>query len=164
MMTHLLIAACVVMFLASAVASSAGPPGETQTMSDTAREVLEPPFHFLLKLPGYAAAHVTHDADIFSTWGELVLATKDGGHPTRAEMRKKLTKAARNAGWVPVVDVADLQTPALAHYGIEQRNEDLALQKTSALPGQNPPTRYSCRIWISNDGKLIIVAYRVDGE
>lgn len=128
------------------------------------QKILEPPFHFLLKLPGYNEAQFMHDSDIFSTWGQLVLIKNDGYHSTRTEILKKLSMEARNAGWNTVDSLDDLQAPDLTSYSIDSQKEDLAFQKSSVLPDQNPPTRYSCRIWIAQDGNLIVTSWRVDGE
>jgi hypothetical protein len=138
--------------------------GEEQSMQSTAREVLEMPFHFLLRIRGYDVVDLKHDGDIFSTWGQLVLARRDASHPNRAELRGKLSKAARSAGWRPTMELNNLEAVDLPRYGIDLRKSDLALEKTSALPGQNPPTRYTCLIWISDDGKRLVATYRVDGE
>lgn len=158
----------VTALLALIFAGIAVPPdahtGEEQSMQSIAREVLETPLHFLLGIRGYDVVDLKHDGDIFSTWGQLVLARRDGSHLNRAELREKLSKVARSAGWIQTMELKNLEIPDLPRYGIDQRKGDLALEKTSALPGQNPPTRYSCLIWISDDGKRLVATYRVDGE
>jgi hypothetical protein len=101
-----------------------------------------------------------------SAWGELTLVRKFGNQVTRAAVRERLLHAAGDSvsGWEQVDDLPDVESPDLRRYGIIDKKEDLALTETSALPGQNPPTHYSCRIWISDKGDLIVISYRVDGE
>ncbi len=129
---------------------------------DAAQKVLETPYHFLLKLPEHREVQLTHASDIFSTWGQLVFTADH--HSTRTIILERLKKDAQKAGWQLVDQLNDVETPDLSRFGIAARAEDLALQQSSALPHQNPPTRYGCRIWISEDGNLIIASWRVDGE
>ena len=144
--------------------ADADPHEYTEGVPATARELLDTPFHFLLRVPGYRASKLVNDSDMFSAWGELLLLRNDGKRITRPEARKELLRSARNAGWRPAGEVPDVETPDLQRYGIAQPKEDLAVTKTAALRGQNPPTRYGCRIWISDNGGEIVAAYRVDGE
>jgi len=139
-------------------------PIKAENVASEARKVLETPFHFLLRIPDYEPKRLVHDADMFSAWGELELERKGGTGPTRLAARERLLSAARNAGWRPTKDLADLESPDLERYGIGHTVEDLAISQTASLRGQKPPTRYSCRIWISDSGSLIVAAYRVDGE
>jgi hypothetical protein len=137
---------------------------ETENVAATARKSLDVPFHFLFRLPDYETKQFTHQSDMFSTWGELALGKKSGAQPTRSAAREQLLRAAKDAGWNAAEKLPDVESPNLQHYGITRENEDLDFSRTAALRGQNPPTRYSCRIWISENAGVIVAAYRVDGE
>jgi hypothetical protein len=138
---------------------------ETKNVAADAVKILDKPFHFLLKIPRYEPNRLTHDADMFSAWGELSLIRKGEAPNNSTAVREELVHAAKAAGWFVAKDLPVVDSPDLKHYGLpEQKKEDLAFAQTASLPGQKPPTRYSCRIWISSDGRLILAAYRVDGE
>lgn len=154
----------LLLLLAHAQSCSQRPQEETENVPATARKVLDTPFHFLLGIPEYEPNRLVHDADLFSAWGYLALVRKPGSDTTREAARRKLLRAATQAGWKPTKELFEVESPDLDHYGIHQSKEDLAFVKTASLRGQNPPTRYSCRIWISDSGSLIVAAYRVDGE
>ena len=140
------------------------PRVETENVAATARKTLDAPFHFLLRVPDYEAKQFTHESDMFSTWGELALAKKSGVQPTRSAAREELVRAAKEAGWTSAEKLPDVESPDLQRYGIAREKEDLDFSKAAALKGQKPPTRYSCRIWISDNASMIVAAYRVDGE
>ena len=164
MIKHLLAGLVVLTLLAQSRRADADPHEYTKQVPAAAREVLDTPFHFLLRLPGYEASKLVNDADLFSAWGELLLVRKADSRVTRSEARTELLRSARRAGWRRARELPDVVTPDLERYGIVQPKEDLAMAETAASPGQNPLTRYGCRIWISDDGRLIVAAYRVDGE
>jgi hypothetical protein len=130
---------------------------------DGARHVLEKPFHFLLDIADYEAGPVQKQSDMFSTWGNFVL-TRRQGTPNRSVSRDEILSAAKRAGWTRVAELPLVDHPDHTEYRIAGEKEDLAISRTEALPGQNPPTRYSCLIWIAKDGGMVLVAYRVDAE
>ena len=155
---------CLLLLLLNIESCTEEPKTQARNDAAHAREVLETPFHFLLGIANYEPDGLSHNADMFSAWGELALARKHGSQPTRAAIRERTLQAAKEAGWKQVEDLLDVESPDLRRYGIIDAKEDLAISKASSSPGQNPPTRYSCRIWISGNGRFIVAAYRVDGE
>ena len=158
------VAGCLfLLLLANAQACSQKPQEETRDVAATAGRLLDAPFHFLLAIPDYDPNRFTHDADLFSGWGYLTLMRKAGNNTTRVAARDELLRAAKQGGWNQVTELSDVETPNLKRFGIHDEKEDLDISKTAALRGQNPPTRYGCRIWISENGGLIVVSYRVDG-
>jgi hypothetical protein len=156
--------AYVVLVLASSPCYAGGPKIQTTEIPADAGKVLEPPFHFLLTLPGYKPDRLVHDSDMFSTWGELALVPSHGTSSTRSVLHQKLLRAAKDAGWSSAAELPEVETPDLRRYGITDQKEALALEKALASHNQNPPTRYSCRIWIASDGGFIVTSYRVDGN
>jgi len=137
---------------------------ETENVPATAKKVLETPFQFLLALPDYEATALTHDSDMFSTWGELALSRRSDSDTLRMKAREELLKSAKQAGWTTAKDLPNLEPSDLNRYGVRHAEEDLEIAQSVSLKGQNPPTRYGCRLWISEDGRRIVVVYRVDGE
>jgi hypothetical protein len=137
---------------------------ETKNVAADALKILDTPFHFLLKIPGYEPNRLTHDADMFSAWGELSLIHKGNATHARSLVQDELVRAAKAAGWSVAKDLMVVDSPDLKAYGLPEQKEDLAFAQTQSLPGQKPPTRYSCRIWLSSDGSLVLAAYRVDAE
>lgn len=151
------------LLLASAQACSQKPQEETKDVAATAGKLLDVPFRFLLAIPDYDPSRFAHDADLFSGWGYLTLVRKAGSNTARVTARNVLLQAAKQNGWNQVTELSDVETPNLKRFGIHDEKEDLDISKTATLRGQNPPTRYGCRIWISENGGLIVVSYRVDG-
>jgi len=164
MFQKLFASACLLFLFVNIQSCTQGPKMQTSNDAAHAREVLETPFHFLLGIADYEPDRLSHNADMFSAWGELALARQHGNQPTRGVVRERTLRAAKQAGWKQAEDLPDVKSPDLRRYGIIDLKEDLAISKTSSSPGQNPPTRYSCRIWISGNGRFIVAAYRVDGE
>jgi hypothetical protein len=155
---------CIILVILNTEVCSKDKAVKSRNDAAKAHEILEAPFHFLLALPDYTPDRLDHDSDIFSTWGELQLTSKHNRAHTRESVREELVRAAKLAGWRSAGEIPEIQAPDLAKYGIKQQYQDIAITKKAASPGQNPPTRYGCRIWISDDGRVILVAYRVDGE
>jgi hypothetical protein len=88
-----------------------------------AREVLEAPFHFLFGIPNYEPYRLRHDADVFSTWGELVLERMPGNRPVNGIIRERILRAAKDVGWKEVQDLPDVAAPDLTRYGIIRSKE-----------------------------------------
>jgi len=158
------VVACILNVLGATPCRPLTPMIQRTETPGEAGKVLEPPFHFLLGVPGYTPVRLVHDSDMFSTWGEIALAPDHGKPLTRAGLRQRLLRAAKAAGWKSVQAQAEVQTPDLHRYAITDADESLSLEKTAHPQGQNPPTRYSCRIWIASNGEFIVASYRVDGN
>jgi hypothetical protein len=155
---------CLILLVASTESCAKEPKLETDNVAVRAREALDTSFYWLLSITDYEPDRFAHDADMFSAWGELALAQKHGNRLTPEQVRERVLRAARGEGWTRAKGLPEVETPNLEYYLITHQQEDLAVSKTSSLRSQNPPTRYSCRIWISEDGRRVVVAYRVDGE
>jgi hypothetical protein len=160
-MRNLLAALSIVVLCAGAQPGGAAVT-ETKDVKEAARSQLEPGFHFLLAMRDYEPKRIEHDADLFSNWGDLVLVHDGAGKVTRAELRKRLLRLAKAAGWKPVRKLPDVELiESPQYYGIAREQEDLDLFK-SVDPKSSAAD--SCRIWIADDGKSILVAYRIDSH
>jgi hypothetical protein len=159
---HRVIASLLLLFLL--VSCSKESREYTSNVGATARSVLDTPFHFLLEFPDYEPSGLTHNGDLFSAWGRLALQRKVENRIAHDAVRERLVLAAKKAGWRPVTELSDMEQPDLDHYGFASRKEDLAIIRNDSSRDQNPPTRYSCRIWISDDVRQIVAGYRVDTE
>ena len=123
----------------------------------TARRVLDRPLQFLLKTRGWALRHFSHESDLFSTWGLLVL--EPGGHP--AGGRAALLRAARAAGFSRGAPPDGDALPDLAAWGLAPGSAEITLHR--ALPGR-PPVRYLVRLWFADGDARAVVRFRADGE
>jgi hypothetical protein len=160
-MRSLLVAPLIVLLLFGA-GPCAGSQTETTDVKEAARELLEPGFHFLLSMQGYEPNLIEHDADLFSNWGDLVLVHKGTGKVTRVDLRKRLLHLAKKAGWTRVNKLSYVELiESPEHYGIAREQEDLELFKSV---DRKSSASDSCRIWISDDGNSILVAYRIDSH
>lgn len=156
-----LLAALLITLLSAGIQSCDGAWTETRDVREAARSLLEPDFHFILAMPDYEPRRIVHDEDLFSNWGDLVLIHHGTGTLTREGLRKRLLHLAKAAGWRPVgklPEVELIETPE--HYGIAREREDLDLLKR--FPKST--AQDSCRIWISDDGTSILIAYRIDSH
>ena len=106
---------------------------------------LDTPFHFVLHLEGYRVDRLSIESDIFSSWGYLTLHQR--------------------AGWRTAdPGTVDVDEQRLAKLGVNVGDKPLELgQAERAKPGRSP-TRYACGVWFLDEGKKIVVSYRVDGN
>ncbi|MCK5243014.1 hypothetical protein KAR34_11240 [bacterium] len=133
--------------------------------ADRARAVLDTPFLFVLDLPKYELKDFSHDVDIFSAWGYLVLKHRLTGRMTLPAAQRSLMKAAVKSGWKQATSLLDMPEVDISRYGIGKKIEDLRFYQTH-MPsgGKLPPTRYTCRLWILEEGGTIVMSYHVDSE
>lgn len=153
--------AIVCITIAASVSGCFGGKTNAQTTENPneARQVLGSEFYFLLAVERYHPVRLVHDSDLFSTWGEIVLAPQNGNPSSAATIRQLLQRGAKSAGWRAVRDVQYLDTPDLQRYEISDPGNSLSFEKTE---GKHDPTRFRCRIWIAPNGGFIVAAYRVD--
>jgi hypothetical protein len=157
-----LLAALLIVLWSAGAQICAGAETETRDVRETARSLLEPGFHFVLSMPDYEPRQIVHDADLFSNWGDLVLAHDGAGKVTRDGLRKRLLHLAKATGWKRIKELPDvtlIERPE--HYGMAREAEDLDILKRIVRQDQ---AGYSCRIWISDDGNSILVAFRIDSH
>jgi hypothetical protein len=157
-----LLAALLMVLWSAGAQICAGAETETKDVREAARSLLEPGFHFVLSMPDYEPRRIVHDADLFSNWGDLVLVHDGAGKVTRDGLRKRLRHLAKAAGWKRVKELPDvtlIESPE--HYGMARDAEDLDILKWIDRKSQ---AAYSCRIWISDDGNSILLAYRIDSH
>jgi hypothetical protein len=155
-------AVLLIALLSVASQTCAAAETENKDAREAARSLLEPGFHFVLAMPDYEPRQIVHDADPFSNWGDLVLVHGGSGKVTKEDLRKRLLHLAKAAGWRPVKELPDVALIENAqHYGMAREREDLDMLRRV---GPKNESVYSCRIWISDDGRSILVAYRSDSH
>jgi hypothetical protein len=135
----------------------------SRDLAADARAVLDRPFLFLLRLPDWPAVRdFTHESDLFSTWGQMVLEGKGGGGADAA--RAALLRSARRSGWQIGPPDGDPSPSDLPRYGITLGSSPLSLRRSVGTRSQNPPTHYLLQVWISPDCRYLVTQFRIDSE
>ncbi len=159
------IAVATIVFLVAIVCRFFSTQESGKSIADRARAVLDTPFLFVLDLPEYELDDFSHDADIFSAWGHLSLKHRFTSMITLQAAKRSLMNAALKSEWKQATSLLDMPEVDISRYGIGKKIEDLRLYQTHMPPGgKGPPTRYTCRLWILEEGDTIVMSYRVDSE
>ena len=133
-------------------------------MRATAQQILDGPFQFLLNARGFHARSLEHESDLFSAWGRILLVQNQSGKMSQAQIERLFVRAAKAKGWTITNDLPDIGDEARNGFGNLGESKEIKFEMVRRSHAQNPPTRYSCKVWVARDGTQVLAAFRVDAE
>jgi len=142
------------------------PAANIESIVEQARDILDPPFHFLFDLKEYEATRFIPHSDLFSAWGVLVLKQSKMREPeaSSSKILDALKTKAEILGWRETNELSDIEDIEFGRFQVDEPLTQIKLIRKEARPNHDEPTVYSCKIWISEDAKIIFVSYRIDTE